>query len=280
MKIIILTVLAVFLFALLSPFIALADDEQAKIDRVLSVIHDSGTLQQMQSDLSDPANTQTWFAHDPFVFLFDDAYKLYYFKTDITLVKHYAVAGNIGGDISDEYVWWVPTQDGMLCRVAKDDGGPWSVRGVIDWSEHIPEVAPPIFDIRAIAKYIANNIDITALQEIKFVDDTAYMNETFIYVKCGEQEYVIPRACRIDWGGPMDNVIYTAQQIVYYLNAIYDFNDNGFVLKSVEIYWARYYRQYQYNTIVGIAMTSLLCVTGVSAAWAAYKKRKEISYIK
>ena len=154
-------------------------------------------------------------------FLVDSAYPVHLFEHP-DFVSYYREHGRIDTNIQPDYRWNVPTSNGYLVAVGQTSSGAWEKISMIGTdflpTEGLPDISG-VFDREKLLKTIESYPDIQTVSQISYIDSPMYTSTTFIYIRSGEQEFLIPYSPRPDFTGLENGKLYPMEDAADILEA-------------------------------------------------------------
>ena len=154
-------------------------------------------------------------------FLVDSAYPVHLFEHP-DFVSYYREHGRIDTNIQPDYRWNVPTSNGYLVAVGQTSSGAWDKISMIGTdflpTEGLPDISG-VFDREKLLKTIKSCPEIQTLSQISYIDSPMYTSTTFIYIRSGEQEFLIPYGPRPDFTGLENGKLYPMEDAADILEA-------------------------------------------------------------
>lgn len=154
-------------------------------------------------------------------FWVDSAYPVHLFEHP-DFVSYYREHGRIDTNIQPDYRWNVPTSNGYLVAVGQGSSGAWDKISMIGTdflpTEGLPDISG-VFDREKLLKTIESCPEIQTVSQISYIDSPMYTSTTFIYIRSGEQEFLIPYGPRPDFTGLENGRLYPMEEAADILEA-------------------------------------------------------------
>lgn len=148
-------------------------------------------------------------------FWVDSAYPVHLFEHP-DFVSYYREHGRIDTNIQPDYRWNVPTSNGYLVAVGQGSSGAWDKISMIGTdflpTEGLPDISG-VFDREKLLKTIESCPEIQTVSQISYIDSPMYTSTTFIYIRSGEQEFLIPYGPRPDFTGLENGTLYPMEEV-------------------------------------------------------------------
>lgn len=147
-------------------------------------------------------------------FWVDSAYPVHFFEHP-DFVSYYWEHGRIDTNIQPDYRWNVPTSNGYLIAVGQTLSGTWDKISMIGTdflpTESLTDISG-VFDRQKLLKTIESCPEIQTVSQISYIDSPMYTSTTFIYIRSGEQEFLIPYGPRPDFTGLENGKLYPIEE--------------------------------------------------------------------
>ena len=154
-------------------------------------------------------------------FLVDSTYPVHLFDHP-DFVSYYREHGRIDTNIQPDYRWNVPTSNGYLVAVGQSSSGAWDKISMIGTdflpTEGLTDISG-VFDKQKLVETMEDCPDIQTVSQISYIDSPMYTSTTFIYIRSGEQEFLIPYGPRPDFTGLENGKLYPIEDAADILEA-------------------------------------------------------------